>query len=65
MRLKIGHLEAPGNSAAAKDSRALTGHTNHSSRTHTFLHPAMHAQLVAAVTARVWSWRHGRSLIPL
>jgi hypothetical protein len=68
MRLKIGHLEAPGNPAAAKDSRALTHHTNQPSRTHTLLHPAMHAALVAAVTARIPSGRMnspGRSLIPL
>lgn len=58
-------LEALGNSAATKDSRALTRHTNHSSRTHILLHPAMHAELVAAVTARTSSWQDGGSLILL
>ena len=58
-------LEALGNPAATKDSRALTSHTNHSSRTHILLHPVMHAELVAAVTARTSPWQDGRSLIPL
>ena len=58
-------LEALGKPAATEDSRALTRHTNRFSPTHILLQPAMHAELVPAVTARTSSWRDGRSLITL